>query len=529
MHIQNRPRAVLLAALATACSAVTACSEEAAPPDVLFVSLDSVRADDLTFEDAFAAPAMTRLAERGTSFRQAVSGTSWTLPAHAQMFTGNPPLIHGAQIDTVRIDPLHPTLPELLSARGYATLGFWTGWYLADEYGFARGFDQYRSSMTIDPADNRVLRDMLEQRGDSESAIRSLLEQVASHQDITSEKVVSDARAALAEVPDGRPVFLFAHFYDPHYDYIPPAPYDTRFDPDYDGSMDGVGFWYNQDVFDEATKTRRIGDRDLEHILALYRGEIAWTDRAVGQLIELFEARRGLEHTLVVITSDHGEEFFEHGNRGHRNGLFDEVLRVPLLIAPPGGGAPGVVDGQVTLSDLLPTVADYAGAEVPATVYGRSLRPWLSGGSLPERPAVSSLLLKVEQPGGETQFWLTQAARTPTEKILRTLSFHGEGRTKPRSILRYDLVADPGETRPLDHSPQDYRAIWDRLEAQLDPLRAAFERLPHSPSPERGTAVKERFVDDLGALGYVDPGADTESRSPKPWLWSPTPRLLPPR
>ena len=508
-----------------------ACGAEDAPPDVLFVSLDSVRADHLTFEDADTAPAMTRLAERGTRFRQAVSGTSWTLPAHAQMFTGNPPLIHGAQTDVIRIDPLHRTLPELLSERGYATLGFWTGWYLADEYGFARGFDQYRSSMTIDPADNRVLRDMLEQRGDSESAIRSLLEQVASHQDITSEKVVSDARAALAEVPDGRPVFLFAHFYDPHYDYIPPAPYDTRFDPDYDGSMDGVGFWYNQDVFDEATKTRRIGDRDLEHILALYRGEIAWTDRAVGQLIELFEARRGLEHTLVVITSDHGEEFFEHGNRGHRNGLFDEVLRVPLLIAPPGGGAPGVVDGQVTLSDLLPTVADYAGAEVPATVYGRSLRPWLSGGSLPERPAVSSLLLKVEQPGKEAQFWLTQAVRTPREKLLRTVSFHGAGRTRPRSMLRYDLVADPGETTPLDFKQKEYPALWSRMEDALDPIRAAFAALPHSSAEERATAVKERFAEDLGALGYVDAGseADEQGRAPKPWLWSPLPRIEPPR
>jgi len=506
---------------------------------VLFVSLDSVRADDLTFTDPGAAPHMTRLAERGTRFEQAVSGTSWTLPAHAQMFTGNPPLVHGAQIDTVRIDPLHPTLPELLAARGYHTLGFWTGWYLAGEYGFARGFERYESAMTIDPAANVALRRALEQRGDSEAAIETLLEQVASHQDITSEQLVEQARAALAELDDRRPVFLFAHFFDPHYDYIPPPPYDRRFDPDYAGGIDGRGYWDNRAIFD-ATKQppRQISDRDLEHVRALYRGEIAWTDAAVGALLELFEQRRGLAHTLVVIAADHGEEFFEHGDRGHRNTLFDEVLRVPLLIAPPdlgprasGAGAPRAVAGQVTLSDLLPTVVDYAGAALPEGIHGRSLRPWLEGGALPERAAVSSLLVRREQPGVESQLWLTQALRTPREKYVRTLSFHGGGRTRLRSFVRYDLQRDPAEAAPqLDVTPDEFRRLWDTFEDGLEPVRAAFAALPHSSAEERGTRARERFSADLGALGYAEGGAegDGEPGAPEPWLWSPPPRLTPP-
>ena len=315
-----------------------ACSPAERAPDVLLVSLDSVRADDLTFRDARRAPRMTSLAETGAVFEQAIAGTSWTLPAHAEIFTGNPPLLHGAQIDTLRIDPLHPTLPELLRARGYHTLGFWTGWYLADEYGFARGFERYQCSMTIDPAANVDLRAALERRGDSAEEIESLLREVASHQDVTSRQVVADARAALAEIGDQGPVFLFAHFFDPHYDYVPPPPHDTRFDPDYDGSIDARGYWDNPAIYDGSkSPARQISERDLEHVRALYRGEIAWVDEAVGDLVELFRERGTLDQALVVITSDHGEEFFEHGNRGHRNHLFDEVLRVPLLIVPPRG------------------------------------------------------------------------------------------------------------------------------------------------------------------------------------------------
>jgi len=525
-------RSSFRAALALAAT-LASCGAGPTPPDVLFISLDSVRADDLTFTDEQAAPHMTRLAERGTRFEQAVSGSSWTLPAHAQMFTGNPPLVHGAQIDTIRIDPLHATLPELLAARGYHTLGFWTGWYLADEFGFARGFDRYESAMTIDPAANRALRQALEERGDSETSITSLLKQVASHRDITSEQLVAEARAALAELEDRRPVFLFAHFFDPHYDYIPPAPYDTRFDPDYSGGIDGHGYWDNRAIFDASkSPPRQISDRDLAHVRALYRGEIAWTDASVGALLELFEQRRGLEHTLVVIAADHGEEFFEHGDRGHRNTLFDEVLRVPLLIAPPGSdaGRPRAVAGQVTLSDLLPTVVDYAGASLPEGLRGRSLRPALEGRALPDRPAVSSLLVRREQPGVESQLWLTQALRTPGEKYVRTLSFHGDGRTRLRSFVRYDLERDPAESAPrLDYTPAEFRRLWDAFEDGLEPIRAAFAALPHSSAEERGTRARERFSADLGALGYAEGDAGEDEGPPPPWLWGPPPRLSPPQ
>ena len=117
-------------------------------PDVLFLSLDTVRADALTVLDRKAAPNLARIARAGVVFTQATAGSSWTLPSHAQMFTGLPPALHGVNDDGLRIDPGVPTLPEVLQSGGWRTAGFWTGWYLADDFGFARGFDAYTNAMT---------------------------------------------------------------------------------------------------------------------------------------------------------------------------------------------------------------------------------------------------------------------------------------------------------------------------------------------------------------------------------------------
>ena len=498
-------------------------------PDVLLISIDSVRADTLTFLDPETTPHLAALAKRGTVFTQAVSGTSWTLPSHAQMFTGMPPSVHGTQTDDVRIDPATRTLPEALSDGGWHTAGYWTGWYLSSEYGFGRGFDEYHNSMTIDPSSNEELAAALDARGDTPDEKLSLLRQVASHQDITSAQLATSVLEHLDRVSDDQRLFLFCHLFDPHYDYIPPPPHDTRFDPDYTGSIDGHGFWDNRAIYDASkSPPRQISDRDLEHVRALYRGELAWTDAALGRVLERLEREGRLENTLVIVTSDHGEEFFEHGNRGHRNTLYDEVLRVPLLIVPPRSTAaerPRTVDTQVTLSDLMPTVLDYAGLDAPDEVYGRSLRPLVEGGTLPERPALSSLLVRFQTPGVEGyEYMLTQAVRTPTQKFLRTLTFE-DGRPRVRRFAQFDLVADPLEQRPrTDASPAEVARLWEAFEDDLDRARRASSGRARSPASERVTTVRETFGGDLQALGYLD-GEDAEVPDLPAWLLEPPQRL----
>ena len=522
-------------ACATALLALGACSDPsdlADRPDVLLISIDSVRADTLTFLDPETTPNLARLARRGTVFTQAVSGSSWTLPAHAQMFTGQPPAVHGVQKDDLRIDPATPTLSEVLSRGGWRTAGFWTGWYLSSEYGFGRGFDTYRNSMTVDPEANEDLKAALLERGDEADEALSLMRQVASHQDITSQQLVEDVLSeldALDRQAGAEPRFLFCHLFDPHYDYIPPAPFDTAFDPDYTGEMTGHGFWDNRLVFDPAQNpARQISDRDLEHVRALYRGELAWTDAALGRILDRLEADGRLANTLVIVTSDHGEEFFEHGDRGHRNTLYDEVLRVPLLIVPPGsaaGTAPRLCETQVTLSDLLPTALDYAGLDAGDDVFGRSLRPLVEGGTLPPRPAVSSLLVRFQSPGNaEYQYLLTQSVRTPTSKFLRMVTFEGE-RPRVRRFAQFDLESDPLEQRPRsDATRAQISALWEAFEDDLDPVRQAFEARARAPLAERVTLVRETFAGDLQDLGYLDGGTD-EVATPPAWLMAPLPRL----
>ena len=476
-------------------------------PDVLLISLDSVRADFLDFADPETAPHLHELAQRGMVFTEAVSGTSWTLPSHAQMFTGMPPALHCLQEGDLTLDPMIPVLPELLSEAGYQTAGFYTCWYLAKEYGFGRGFDHYRNSMRGGEHLEKALADAVAE--DSEMGDKRLEFRRWSGLEVfvSSPTVAENATAALAQMEEDEPAFVFAHFFDPHYDYIPPQPYDTKFDPDYTGSMTGKGFWDNPAIWDQRKDPRRqISDRDLDHIRALYRGEIAWTDRNIGLLLDALRERGRLDDTLIIVTADHGEEFFEHGNRGHRQNLFDETLRVPLLIVPPGGlSSPERRDEQVSLSDLLPTVLDYVGVETRATWHGRTLRPALEGQTLPTRALVATLVVPLVEQDRSTGRAMWDALRTPEEKLIRLWAqTEGSGKPTLRTFLYYDLQEDPGEERPVRKmSDPRVRRMWKALEHELDVIRLKHRTSPRTPPGELMTQVYEIVSDDLAHLGYA--------------------------
>ena len=478
-------------------------------PDILLISLDSVRADVLTFADEQTAPHLTELARRGTIFTQAISGTSWTLPSHLQMFSGLPPVLHGVQEGDLRLDPLLPTLPKTLKAAGYQTAGFFTCWYLAGEYGFADGFDLYANSMKGGEHLDKALAEAIASESSIEQRRHEFRSWQTTDQYVNSPIVVENAARALDEMSTAEPAFLFAHFFDPHFDYIPPAPFDTRFDPEYAGTMTGLGFWENKAIYDESKKpARQISDADLDHIRALYRAEIAWTDDAIGKLLARLEERGKLDNTLIIVTADHGEEFFEHGNRGHRRTLYDEVLRVPLLIVPPRGSSAAIDarrDEQVSLSDLFPTVLDYAGVEGAQFSYGRSLRPSIEGGPSRSGSLVSSLVVPVEDPRRGIGRGMWDSVRTPSEKLIRYwVRFDEDAKAEMRSFEYYDLVTDPGERRPIrTFKDKRVRDAWKRLEQEMEVIRLAYRTSPHSPAQELLTEIHSITVDDLADLGYA--------------------------
>ncbi len=482
-------------------------------PNILLISLDTVRADFLTFRDPATAARMTELARHGTAFSQAVSGSSWTLPAHAQMFTGSPPTLHGVESDFETIDPRTPVLPERLQDAGYFTAGAFSVRYLWGDYGFQRGFAIYRNALWEEDLANRDSG--MAPRG-AEAAHRFRMVEGAEF--VTAPNVFQLTRMALERADVSKPVFIFAHFFDPHHDYVPPPPWDTVFDPDYEGELDGRGYLSNLRIFDPSkTPMRQIGERDLDHIKSLYRGEIAWTDRWVGELIDLFELHNRLDDALIVITSDHGEAFFEHDFPGHRVGLFEELVRVPLLIVPPKAMRDrlrGSVEAQVSLSDIMPTILDFAGVPAPRTVRGRSLRPAMYGEPLSPRPQILSLFRRRSHDMAS----LIQAVRTPRFKLKRETLFWP---TRPRDVnyFYFDLIENPRELHPVT-DPDDPRVREARsmLEAELDEIRKRWRAEARSPDSERRTSVSESFEEQLLALGYLEAESKPHfDEPPRPW------------
>ena len=197
------------------------------------------------------SPAIDALASEGVLFENALSSSSWTLPAHAAAFTALPDSVHGVEVTGSVLAPAHRTLAEALRDAGYSTVGFWSGPFLDPHFGLDQGFDEY-----IDCRTPFELED-----GGSRRAINAI-----SHEDVTGPRILESVRAWLERRPAGRPFFMFVHMWDVHYDYIPPPPYDTLFDPDYEGPADG------RDVTRTLEASAR---RDVEHTIALYDGEIA--------------------------------------------------------------------------------------------------------------------------------------------------------------------------------------------------------------------------------------------------------------
>ena len=437
-------------ALAFAPLGTFACSEPTpARPNLVLISIDSLRPDHLGCygHPRPTSPEIDRLAAEGVRFESAVSTSSWTLPAHAALFTGLNDSSHGLFDNGLRLSPNHRTLAEELKAAGYHTAGFYGGPYLHPTFGLGDGFDIYRSCMTTVPDDAN--EDEL--RAESRSANGK------SHEDVTGPRTLENVKAWTAERPADAPYFLFVHLWDVHYDFIPPAPYDRMFDPEYKGTLDGRDFMGSRDVH------RGMARRDLEHLLALYDGEIRFTDEILKQILGALREKGLLENTLVVLTADHGEEFFEHGSKGHQKTLYDEVVKIPLVMHWPGALEAGrTVPDQVRIVDVMPTLLAAAGVRELPTMAGRDLLPLARGKSLAPAPAL------LELHADKRDF---RALRTRELKVIR-YGRAPDGKELPN--VAHDLVRDPKERMPIQEGTN---SAHDEAFARLDRTLESAEAL----------------------------------------------------
>ena len=398
-------------------------AEAPAPDRILLVTIDTLRADHVGCYGAERAATRTldTLAVDGVRFEAAVSPAPLTLPAHTSLMTALDPPGHGVRHNGVfRLPDAIPTLAERLREAGYATGAVVGSQVLDRRYGLERGFDFYDDQLTDRIAGGSGWP---ERRADR----------------------VVDATLGLVERLGAR-FFLWVHFYDPHMTYDPPAGFASAFSS------------------------------------RPYDGEIAFADAQLGRLLRALRARWGEAGLLVVVTSDHGESFGEHGDRTHSYLVYETTQSVPLLFAGPGIPAGRTVAAPVGLVDVAPTVIALARAKPLPETAGRDLSPLFTG----QDGAPANTYFETLAPQLDFGWSPLLGLREGSLKYIRA----------PRPEL-YDLAADPGEKRSLAaERPEVVASLDAALEARLraSPGRAAT---PVTVTPRERAA--------LAALGYLAP------------------------
>jgi arylsulfatase A-like enzyme len=500
-----------LALLAAACGGGAGPdAPPAARPNVILISLDTLRADHLSAYgyERETSPHIDALAARGVLFEDAVSTTSWTLPAHLSMLTGLSISAHGVCDDRLWQAtgpdgepleiPLRGTfLPELLQAAGYRTAGFYTWKYLEPRFGFGPGFDTYARlghSVFSHPELSQRF-EALRAAGKAEELKAWMAEspELFDEQRPTSGEAV-DAALAWLDARDGdAPFFLFLHLFDVHDGYVPPPPFDARFtDPGYAGPITG-----RKVTAPDSPVRPDMDPADLVQLVALYDGEIAWVDSQVGRVLDRLRELGIAEDTLVVLTSDHGEEFFEHGAKTHRAQLYKESVHVPLIVAWPGGLPAGRrVAGPVGIVDVAPTIAGLAGIPVPRGLTGRDLSAVARGAENPPVDYLTELFVFPEgdAPGPLHHLGLWFGAR---HALLRS-------DTGGRTMEAFDLGRDPRERGPGAPVPEGSEAARE-LEQRLEVIRARTRASRAAAPPRGGTAepLTGADLEELAKMGYV--------------------------
>jgi arylsulfatase A-like enzyme len=450
------------AALALLALALLACERASAPPNLVLITLDTTRADRLgPYGGPAATPALDRFAREAVVYERAWSSSSWTLPSHASLFTGLLPLQHGAQTapggDVRTLDysvrPLaerFDTLAERLRAAGYHTAAVIGGPALRRELGVAQGFEHYDDAL----------------RGPA------LLVGRRAHD------VAGQAIAQLRAFPS-QPWLLFVNFFDPHAPYAPPPPWDRGL-----ATVDEQRLHAAQ--LERLLAGRPPAPEAWEAevnaaLLARYDAEIAYMDSELGRLLDALASAPGAERILVAITSDHGESFGEHDYFSHGAHLYEDNVRVPLLLRRPDGAGAGTrMTRPVPNHGLFAELLAAAGLEPPP--------------GAPRLDGRATILTEVGASDANVRHFGAFFDRS-----LRALyAFPYKWIESSRGAHElYDLDADPGERHDLA-SQQPERGA--ELRAKLAAARAA---LPPLYDDAARAEISEETEQALRALGYL--------------------------
>ena len=450
-------------------------------PSFVLVTVDCLRPDHLGCYgyDHPISPNIDQLAEQGVRFEQAITNGGWTQPGIVSLLTSS----YGLMYEGCRkpLSPNRPSLPEALSHLGYATAGFTANPQVGKAYGYHRGFRVFEE---LEPhrrpplwcktrGHARLLRSPLTHR------LLGLLGMSALPPVATcNAETITESLCRWLETRKG-PFFAWIHYMDAHFPYV--------VDRNLHFPQEMANAWRKLRALYDSAKhghTKHPGRQILELVKADYDQAIAYVDEHVGVILDQLERLRLADDTAVIITADHGEAFFEHGLWGH-NRLYDEVVRVPLIVRTPGVSSGGTISHQVSHLDVAPTVMDIADVPCDPRMLGHGLKSVLSGGSYYTRGhVICEMIMK-------NTYHI--AIRTEMHKYIYC-------QARPDACELYDLTIDPGERINLAKESPGLVAEFQSLVARhLEAVQGTRDET------ELGDPVlSEDVVQRLRALGYLE-------------------------
>ncbi|MGH7899161.1 MAG: sulfatase [Candidatus Binatia bacterium] len=407
------------------------------PPSVILISIDALRPDHLGAYgySRDVSPSIDRFAEQGVLFADAVSQATWTLPSVASLFLSQYVSTHGTESLDTRMPDEARTLAEVLRDHGYDTAAFTIGAFTSRDYGMDQGFDHFvANGESAEKRNDEVLKWL--RRGD-------------------------------------RRFFAYVHYVDVHYPYGRKNPYRENFGAGYSGIVNGKQ--HPREIRD------RLGPGDVQHLIDLYDNGISYADAEIGKLLSEIGRLPFGENTVLILTADHGEAFFEHRRMlGHRGIPYEELIRVPLILKGPRLPAGKKIAARVEQVDIAPTIFALCGIAQPPAAQGRSLLPLLDG-EASHKPYTFSEFLPYQR----------RAIRGPRWKLIADYKDHQHE--------LFDLQNDSAERR---NRASDEPEVVAELLRELASFVAANQA--KATATRAAVVPRSSTQDQLRALGYVE-------------------------
>jgi len=448
-------------------------------PHIIFIVLDTARADRLSCfgYPRQSTPHIDKLAGEGTIYERTYSTCCWTLPSHASLFTGLYPTQAGATSETLQLPSFNTTLAEALKNVGYDTAGFSCNVWVSRERGFGQGFDEFHEIWRPENF-NKVKK----QSGQVEwVALANILGWLDGRKHVEN------------------PFFVFINLNCVHMPYRPPEPYLSRFlrPPCTNEQVNRLALI--KSVWPLLAGELKLNEEDFRILSDLYDGEVAFADHCVGQIVDRLKSMQILDNTVVIVTSDHGENLGERGLIDHMLSMYETTLHIPLVIRYPESFPGGFrVDDLISCVDIAPTILDLGGAsdqmekikpvETSLIRDDRKRRAFVVAGN--ERPLTGIGLMKSRYPSFDvdTIDYRMRAIRTDLHKFIWTMD---------RDMKLFDLKNDPDELHDIAETQVQTRSKLQRM------LSLWMDRIPKAEDISFLEGQDEESLRALRSLGYI--------------------------